>query len=331
MPLGERLRGGLQRTQDSSVTPEGRPVNNVVYFDSSMSDDDRRNAIYEGHLFVYSARDSVIRFAAFARQLIEEAFAPLDPLTAQYELPVERFAEILGQLKPSFIHHPESKKYLRSILADFGCDPEKVYFDVPRLRSSTSDDYLTSGIAYAWHPHRDTWYSAPPCQVNFWTPVYEIEPGNAMAFHPAYWNRKVPNTSSEYNYYVWNQLHRGAAVAGMTKQDSRPLPRATAPIEMDSQLRLLCPVGGMLIFSGAQMHSSVPNATGKTRYSIDFRTVHIDDAVTRRGAPRCDEECTGTTMRDYLRGTDLSLLPDEVIAGYDDDTVSAGEVIYRPR
>lgn len=306
-------------------------MSNTVYVDSSMADDDRRNAIYEGQLFVYAGRNSVLGFARFARHLIEEAFAPLDPETAQHDLPVERFAEILGQLKPSFIHHPESKEHLRAILADFGCDPEKTYFDVPRLRSSTSDDYLTSGIAYAWHPHRDTWYSAPRCQINFWMPVYEFESGNAMAFHPAYWNRKVPNSSNGYNYYLWNQAHRGAAVAQMIKSDPRPLPRATSPVELEPQLRLLCPVGGMLIFSGAQMHSSVPNTTGKTRYSIDFRTVHFDDAIARRGAPRCDEACTGTTMRDYLRSTDLSLLPDAVIAEYDDETASAGEVVYRPR
>jgi hypothetical protein len=44
---------------------------------------------------------------------------------------------------------------------------EHVIFDMPRLRSSTSDNYLTTGIAYEWHPHRDTWYSAPQCQINW--------------------------------------------------------------------------------------------------------------------------------------------------------------------
>jgi hypothetical protein len=87
----------------------------------------------------------------------------------------------------------------------------------------------------------------------------------------------------------------------------------------------------MLLFSGAQMHSSVPNTSGRTRFSIDFRTVHRADAELLRGAPRSDEECTGTTMRDYLRATDFSPLPDAVIALYDDDTVAAGEAVYRPR
>ena len=71
------------------------------------------------------------------------------------------------------------------MLRDFGCDPEKTYFDVPRLRTATRGGYLTTGIAYAFHPHRDTWYSAPFNQINWWMPVYDIEPNNAMAFHLA--------------------------------------------------------------------------------------------------------------------------------------------------
>ena len=305
-------------------------MNNTVYIDSSMSDDQRREALYAGQLFVHLRSESVLRFTEFARQLIIDAFAPLDPLTAQYELTVERFAEILGELKPRFIHHPESKRHLRAILAELGCDLEQTYFDVPRLRSSTSDGYLTSGIVYAWHPHRDTWYSAPPCQLNWWLPVFDIESENAMAFHPRYWSEPVLNNSHEYNYYVWNKQFRGPEVARIIKEDPRPLPRAQEHVELDPQIRVVCPVGGILLFSGAQLHSSVPNTSGKTRFSIDFRTVHRGDVVARRGAPATDAASTGTTMRDYLRGTDLSHLPDEEIALYDDGTVDGGDPVYVP-
>jgi hypothetical protein len=303
-------------------------VNNTVYIDSTMSDDERRQALYAGQIFIHLRSETVVRFAQFARELINAAFAPLDPRVAQHELSVERFAEILGELKPQFINHLESKRHLQAILAELGCDLESTYFDVPRLRSSTSNGYLTAGIAYAWHPHRDTWYSAPPCQLNWWLPVFDIESENAMAFHPAYWNRPVLNNSSDFNYYVWNKVHRGPDVALIVKEDSRPLPRAQEAIELDPQLRIVCPVGGILLFSGAQMHSSVPNTSGKTRFSIDFRTVHVNDAVERRGAKATDAACTGTTMRDYLRGTDLTRLPDEVIAQYDDGTVVGGDAIY---
>jgi hypothetical protein len=38
---------------------------------------------------------------------------------------------------------------------------------------------------------------------------------------------------------------------------------------------------------------------------------------TRRGAFNIDSRCTGTTMRDYLRCTDLEHLPDVVVRLYD--------------
>lgn len=302
---------------------------NSVYYDEGCTDDVRRQRLFDGQLFVYSPRKSTLAFVAFARKMIVEAFAPLDPERAQYELSVERYAEILGRLKPAFIHHPESKTHLTAIMKEMACDPEKTYFDVPKMRSSTSDNYLTTGIAYAWHPHRDTWYSAPQCQINWWIPIYDIQADNAMAFHPQYWNRPVKNSSRGYNYYLWNQQNRGAHVAQFLKEDPRPLPKPTEPMELDPQVRLIVPAGGIILFAGAQMHSSVPNTSGKTRFSIDFRVVHRDDVAQKRGAPLVDEECTGTTMRDYLQVGDLSHIPDDLVALYDDGTGESGALVYQ--
>ena len=306
-------------------------MNNTILYDVDISDDVRRRQLYDGQLFVYSRRPSILGLVNFAKSMIEDAFGGLDPRTAQKNMEVERYADLLAKLKPAFIHHPELKRYLRSILEDLGCDLGKTYFDVPRMRSSTSDSYLTTGIAYAWHPHRDTWFSAPGCQINWWLPIYEIELENAMAFHPQYWSQPIPNSSSGYNYYTWNKLHRGENVAKLVDKDPRPVPRATEKMELDPQIRLICPVGGVILFSAAQMHSSVPNTSGVTRFSIDFRTIHLDDAAEKRGAPNIDSACTGTVMRDYLKGADLSRVPEEIIAMYDDATGDGGELIYTPK
>ena len=306
-------------------------MNNTVYYDPSFSDEERRQLLFEGQLFVYSPRTSTLEFIRFAKTLIEEAFAPLDPETAQYQLPVEQYASILMKLKPGFIHHPVSKRLMQNIFIEMGCDLEKTYFDVPKMRSSTSDNFLTTGIAYAWHPHRDTWYSAPPCQVNWWIPIYDIQSNNAMAFHPPYWNRPVKNSSKGYNYYLWNQQNRGEHVAKFLKEDPRPLPKATEPLELEPQIRLIVPAGGIILFSADQMHSSVPNTSGKTRFSIDFRVVHLDDVSRKKGAPAVDAECTGTTMRDYLRGKDFDRLADDLVAMYDDTTKTEGALLYVPK
>jgi hypothetical protein len=111
-------------------------MNNTVYYDTAASDEVRRQQLFDGQLFVFSPRASILNFVAFARSMIEEAFGDLDPRTAQDEMEVEDYAELLGRLKPSFIHHPESKRHLTTILEDLGCDPHQTYFDVPRMRIS---------------------------------------------------------------------------------------------------------------------------------------------------------------------------------------------------
>lgn len=303
---------------------------NTVYVDPPFRDDVRREHLYAGQLIVYSPRPSTLAFCEFARELIQEAFGSLDPRKAQCSLPVEEYAKILGELKPRFIHHQKSKEHIRAIFEEMGCDASKTYFEVPKLRSSTSDGYLTAGIAYAWHPHRDTWYSSPACQINWWIPIYELQSDNCMAFHPRYWNQAVENTSSGYNYYLWNKHHR-TNVTKLLKEDPRPLPRATEPLELDPQIRLVCPVGGIILFSGAQMHSSVPNTSGLTRFSLDFRTVHADDLTERRGAPNLDSACTGTVLKEFTCGLDLSHLPEETVALYEDGTELPEYAVFRPK
>jgi hypothetical protein len=186
-------------------------------------------------------------------RLAREAFAPLDPEMAQFEMAVEQYAALLADLKPQFIHHPESKRLIQEMLIDLGCDPQQVYFDVPRMRNSTSNDYLTTGIAFALHPHRDTWHSAPFCQLNWWLPIFPISEDNGLAFHPR-------------------------------------------------------------LFSGAQLHSSVPNTSGRTRFSIDLRTVHI-------GRPSCGaEHRLGVDRHHHGRlpaGQRSGAMPSELIAAYD--------------
>lgn len=282
-----------------------------IYFDSSISDEERRAHLYGGAIFVYRPTDTTRAFCQFASELINEAFEGLDPETAQYELPVGRYIEILKELKPHFIHHPESKKFLRNILRERGCRPEETYFDVPRMRSSTSDAYLTSGIAYAWHPHRDTWYSAPQTQINWWTPIFPMTAGNGMSFFLDKFREVVPNNSAIYDYAEWNKKHRFKA-ADNVKQESRPLPRPIETIDQSCGLTLVPEVGSFILFSAAQLHASVENRSGKTRFSIDFRTVNLTDIQSGLGAPDQDVECTHSSIRDFKRVRDLSEIPDDI-------------------
>jgi hypothetical protein len=302
---------------------------NTVYVDSPVNDDKRRQRLYAGQLFVISPQPATIALCEFAKSMIEEAFGSIDPLEAQYHMPVEEYVAIVGPLKPKFIHHPETKKLLRNVVTDCGCDLNETYVDVPRLRMVTSDGYLTSGVGYAHHLHRDTWYSAPMAQLNWWLPIYDIESESSMAFHPVYWSKGVKNGSAEFNYYDWNSEGRKNA-ARHVKTDTRKQPKAEEKIETEPQIRLIVPPGGVILFSAAQMHSTVPNTTGRARYSIDFRTVNVADLRAGVAAPSVDSHPVGTSLRDFLRGSDGDPMPEDVVQKYDNGPTAEGVLVYRP-
>ena len=133
-----------------------------------------------------------------------------------------------------------------------------------------------------------------------------------MAFHPNYWNKPVKNSSSLFNYQDWNVGGRKSAEKQVGK-DTRVQSAALEPMKLEPQTRLVTKPGGVIAFSAAQMHSTVPNTSDLTRFSIDFRTVDSRDTQTNHGAVNVDSECRGTTMMDYLRGSDLEHFPDSEI------------------
>jgi hypothetical protein len=300
-----------------------------ISFDPAGGDDGRRLRVYQGELTILPPSPSSLALVKHARDQIEAAFSPRHPQHAHGELAVTESVEILARLKPQFIHHPETKKHLQRLLVEVGCDPRLTFQDVPRLRVAYPADYLTTGLAYAHHPHRDIWYSAPLCQLNWWMPIYDFDANQGMAFHPRYWGTSIKNSSADFNYYRWNADGRKNA-AQHVKSDTRVQPHAEEPLELEPAVRLVVPAGGIILFSGAHLHSTVRNETSLARWSIDFRTVNVDDLATRRGPLTSDSASTGTSLRDFRRVVDFEPMPDEIVAMYDDAPVSDGVAVFAP-
>jgi hypothetical protein len=301
----------------------------TIYADSLASDDERRRRLYDGQLYIYRATSASAKLCALARNLIEKAFHPLDPMRAQFEMPVEQFVSIVAPLKPRFIHHPDTRRLTKELIQEMGCDPELTYIDVPRLRIVTDGGYLTSGVGYAHHPHRDVWYSAPLSQINWWVPIYDIQSENSMAFHPRYWSEPIKNDSADFDYYRWNREGRASA-ASHIKSDTRKQPKPQQPLALQPEVRVVTEPAGILLFSAAQLHSTVPNTSGVTRFSIDFRTVCLRDAIENRGAPNIDSGCTGTSLRDFVRASDFAAMPEEVALRFDHEHQPDDVLVYKP-
>ncbi len=300
----------------------------MVIANEAGTDAERRQRIFDGEVFSIPPTPAVAALAEFAWHFIGEAFGTADPSTAHRELPVEDFVRILGPLKTGFTHHPESKRLLRELLVALGCDPTTTYFDVPKLRVVTPASYLTAGLGYNYRPHRDTWYSAPMCQVNWWAPIRNVSRDRCMAFHPDYWQRPASNSSDNFDAYEWNRNGRRDAGSYVTS-DPRPHPHLIGS-DAGSEVRIVGGPGSIIAFSAAQLHATVPNETDIARFSLDFRTVALADVAAHGGPAIIDEHSTGTTLRDFLRADTYEQLPATVIAEYDQDGAEDGVLVFDP-
>lgn len=280
-----------------------------------ISDDERRARLYAGDLMFYTPRASTQAFIQHAWQLICEAFDPIDPEKAQFDMPVEKFVEIIAPLKTRFTHHPKSKELLSALLADFGCDVDATYFDVPKLRIVSTGGYLTSGVGYAYKLHRDIWYACPPSQINWWVPIRDISERCAMSMHPKFFDRPVKNNSGDFDAYRWNAEGRKSA-AQYINSDPRPHPHLQEQVDLDREVLVGKP-GSVLMFSAQHLHGTIPNDSGRTRFSIDFRTVHRTEIEAHTGATLIDNASTGTTLRDFLCARDHQRFPDSIIETYE--------------
>lgn len=308
---------------------KAKSASTAIWFNRTEKDDERRARLYAGEIFVYDHVPAVEKFAAFSSELIEKALSPHDPRHVHEALTPEELAPLLGKLKPAFTHHPESKRLVAKILEELGTDLDDCHIDVPKLRTAYPTGHLTKGIAYAFPWHRDTWYGGPMAQINWWLPIYPLSADNCMAFDPRNFSGAVANDSDKFNYYRRNVERKDAAQ--FIKEDPRVQPSAVALGSEEPEFRLLPQVGGIIVFSGAQLHTTITSASCLSRYSIDFRTVSRRDVERGLGAANIDTRCVGTALRDFRRATDGAAMPEELARKLDPLGPAPDEVaVFKP-
>lgn len=282
----------------------------TLYIDPDGSAAQLRQKIYGGNLVVLTRLRAVSEFVDHTRRQLTELFRPYDPEQAHEHFEPAEMAKMLGVWKPSFIHSDLSRKLVREIIQEAGMPAEQTHYDVPKPRTSFPAGHLTTGIAFAFPWHRDVWYSAPAQQINWWLPVFPVREDNAMAFDLAKFGQPVPNDSAGFDYYENNAGRRTTAAQVTRERQARPGAREHSA---GQELIVLPAPGEVLLFSGAQLHTSIPNSSGRARYSVDFRTVDGPDLEADRGAPIVDAQCTGTAIRDFRSVADESSFDEDLV------------------
>ena len=287
----------------------------AIYVNRRLSDDDRRQRLFDGALFLYSCPAASQNIVDWARELIDGAFGDLQHVRHAHErIAVEEFIKRAGPLKSTFTNDKKTAKLCQELIVAMGCDPELTYFDLPRLRVAPPGNYLTSGVSYAYKAHRDTWYAHPRQLVNYWVPIFDSEPSTVMSMYLDYWQRPVDNVSAQWDYDEWVKNSRFAAAANIGEEKRRhPVP--TQDLGDTTDLRIVQNAGDLMVFSTCQLHATAPNETDHIRYSYDLRTVHVEDLKKGRGPENVDGRATGSTLNDFLRVSDLTPLEADIGVG----------------
>jgi hypothetical protein len=299
----------------------------IVYTDPGFSAQETREALFNGNVIVLTRLKSVAALVEYADAQLRDVFAPSTPETAAEDFAPAELAAMLGQWKPAFIHDPISNRLVEKIIEEAGFAGGQTYYDLPKPRTAFPEGQLNTGVAFAFPWHRDVWYSAPRQQINWWLPVSGAAPNNIMSFDPQGFASAVRNNSGEFDYYANNAARHSTAKQVGRETQVRPGADGHVPVE---ETVVLPSAGSIMLFSGAQLHRSLPNTSGKSRYSIDFRTVDASDLVEGRGAELVDTHCTGTAIRDFRRVSDGALFDEDLVVSLFGAPPADAELVFVP-
>ncbi len=272
-----------------------------------LSDRKRGDLIYAGKLVVFKDVPAVQALCSFSDSIVKQTFGS-DPQAAQFRLTCDEYLDMAADLRERFRRHREPKRLFAAALEEVGVDLTRTYWDRMLLRVLPHGDTHAGGPVSRIGFHRDTWGSNLYQQINWWAPVYPLTPERTISFFPYYWSHPVKNTSADWSFSEYMAHRRSTEPSRATPYPSAPTP--SEEVDTSSELRVVIDPGDMLCFSGAHLHASAPNTSGAARFSIEIRTVNIDDIKSHRQAPNVDGAATEIMARWFRRISDNLPLAD---------------------
>jgi len=269
------------------------PANNITM----------RQRVFDGAVFLKPAGTATRSLTARVISLMQEHLELADIRMAHLHLSAEDMFARIGALRRIVYLDAEFHQRVRDVVEECGLPPNRAAFDPIRLRVVQSGGHLNPLAAPVYYPHRDTWYAHPQSMIVWWVPLHDLEPQETFVFYPDQLDQPLANDSEIFDYADW--IKEGPALKiGWQKRDSGITARYPGSLEQTMPTHaegFSCRAGDQLIFSGAHYHKTLPHDLERTRYSLDFRVVHLDDVAAGRGAPNSDNRSRGSTLPDYVQ------------------------------
>ncbi|YCM46194.1 hypothetical protein V2O64_09200 [Verrucomicrobiaceae bacterium 227] len=261
-----------------------------------------REDLFRGQTFITPANQISLTLIESVKDLIADKLGTPDIRRAHLALSDAQFFERMGELRRIFYLEKIYHHHLRDLVSSHGFDPARCAFDPLRIRVILPGGHHNPKAAPVYYAHRDTWYAHPQCLIVGWLPLHDLAAEETFEFYPDEFGKRVPNDSEIFDYADW--IKDGPALKiGWQKDDSGltgGYPQSLLKEKPKNAQGFSIKAGETLFFAGSQFHKTREQDLGTIRYSLDFRLVHLDDLIAKRGAPNADNRSKGNILADYI-------------------------------
>ncbi len=265
-------------------------------------DETLRRALYDGEVFLLPSTDASLALVGMANDSLRRELGD-DPRHAHERFTDEELFGHIGKLRREIYTQPHAHALLAEMAANVGFSVRDTAFDPARLRVIAHRAFENPRAAPVYYPHRDTWYAHPTSVVTIWTALDDLEEDETFVFFPERFSRPVDNDSEVFDYDEW--VSRGWSLKiGWQDRDASlkaRYPSVLGESDYGPAEGFSCARGEILLFSGAHFHKTLPQALGRTRFSLDARLVHLRDHARGLGAPNVDGRSRGSALPDYVQ------------------------------
>jgi hypothetical protein len=275
----------------------------VVTREAPVAAEARRHAVYDGRVLLLGDTDASRELVRSVLSLLASELGSEDVRAAPRELSNDELFRRIGRVRKILYMEPEYHVRLRAVLAAHGFAPDEIAFDPLRLRVVSHLGHENPLAAPVYYPHRDTWYGHSQALITWWIPLHDLAEDETFVFYPERFRLPVPNDSEVFDYDEWVQNGWSLKIGWQDLEAGKRAryPRVTGELDGGAAVGFSCRAAENLLFSGAQFHRTLPQAFGRTRYSVDFRLVHLADHASGFGAPNVDNRSRGSALVDYVK------------------------------
>ncbi|EGG98233.1 hypothetical protein imdm_325 [gamma proteobacterium IMCC2047] len=267
--------------------------------------------LFQGEVLLFRGVPALFTLIDYADRLLKKHLGDIDPTTVQKHLDETDYLTLMGNAQYEFRTAKQPKTLFFEALRQVGVDPNTTYWDHFPLRAVPCGQSHRGGRCGWVDVHRDSWGSTIDAQLNWWAPIYPLEPERSMAFYPDYWHQPLANDTATWSIDEYIR-QRNLLPNQELKVPYSSVPLPIEPVDDSNVCPVMLEPGDLLCFSSAHLHASMPNTTDRTRFSVEMRTVNINEVLAGNGAPNVDNAGPKPMYQWFRRISDNSSLQSDM-------------------